>query len=208
MLQQPIELLSKNMKLTNLSRFSIVSISILLVSLSIDVGRSEAQLPSSSGCYKVRSLNNNFQSNLRFLGAIKIDLGTPRNSEGASVQMVQYRTVAGLIPQDSRVWKITQTEKGSILTTWSSNGRVNIDGSSDGKTVDLHSYRNVTHGQYWQIEPDKDGFRIRSLNNNFRDRNYRWLDGASDGRTVQLVNGTSHGTLWEIKSIGSCPARL
>ena len=39
-------------------------------------------------------------------------------------------------------------------------------------------------------------YYIRSLNNNFRDSNFRWLDAKSDGTGVGLVNGQSHGTVW------------
>lgn len=39
-------------------------------------------------------------------------------------------------------------------------------------------------------------YYIRSLNNNFRNSNFRWLDAKSDGTGVGLVNGRSHGTVW------------
>lgn len=39
-------------------------------------------------------------------------------------------------------------------------------------------------------------YYIRSLNNNFRSSNFRWLDAKSDGTGVGLVSGQSHGTVW------------
>lgn len=39
-------------------------------------------------------------------------------------------------------------------------------------------------------------YYIRSLNNNFRNANFRWLDAKSDGAGVGLVGGQSHGTVW------------
>jgi hypothetical protein len=158
----------------------------------------------SSDCYQIRSLNNNFTTDKKYLGYREINPRTPQSSEGASVQMVQYDRIPGLTSR-KRFWRITNTDKGFILTTFN-NSTVNLDGASDGKTTVFHRVGSLSHGQYWQLEPDQGAYRIRSLNNNFRDQNYRWLDGGSDGQTVSLVNGKSHGTLWEIRSMGVCPS--
>jgi hypothetical protein len=165
-----------------------------------------AQTPfRNSDCHLIRTLNNNFLTSLMYLGNRQTNGRTPQSSEGASVQIVQYDLVLGLISYTQK-WRIINTDNGYILTTRKNGGMVNIEGASNGTDVVLHSSANVTHGQYWQIEPVQGSYRIRSLNNNFRNQNYRWLDGGSDGKTVSLVNGISHGTLWEIRSTGSCPS--
>jgi hypothetical protein len=122
------------------------------VTLSIVINSSfskvYAQTPfSNSDCYLIRSLNNNLRTNPRYLGDRRTNGRTPQSSEGASVQMVQFDLVLGLIP-GTKLWKITNTDKGFILTT-RRNGTVNLDGASDGKSVVLHNSNNVTHGQYW-----------------------------------------------------------
>lgn len=53
------------------------------------------------------------------------------------------------------------------------------------------------HSNYDQLNARAAGcYYIRSLNNNFRNSNFRWLDAKSDGTRVELVNGQSHGTVW------------
>ena len=43
-------------------------------------------------------------------------------------------------------------------------------------------------------------FYIRSLNHSYQNQgNLRVLDATSNGRTVQLLRGTSHGTIWNIR---------
>ena len=73
---------------------------------------------------------------------------------------------------------------------------------SNGTTVQLVS--DASHGTFWQLEQVEGGHRMRSLNQNFRQSNFRWLDGASNGSDTKLVSGTSHGTLWELAPT-SCP---
>lgn len=186
---------SRIMKLTKIVQFSVLWVSALLVSLSLPPRQAEAQ--AAPQCYVIRSLNRNFQTDNRYLGITQVSLGTPVNSDGsATVQAIQIRDGVGL-SQKRAIWSLTPTNKGSILTTLLRSNSLNIDGASDGRRVVLNPSRNVTHGQYWQVDRDGNGYRIRSLNNNFRNSNYRWLDGASDGHTVQLSDGKSHGTLWE-----------
>jgi hypothetical protein len=61
------------------------------------------------------------------------------------------------------------------------------------------SVRNSTPN-YNQLNAKSAGcYYIRSLNNNFRNSNFRWLDGASDGRTVVIGVGQSHGTIWQLE---------
>lgn len=53
------------------------------------------------------------------------------------------------------------------------------------------------HPNYDQLGARAAGcYYIRSLNNNFRNSNFRWLDAKSDGTGVGLVSGQSHGTVW------------
>jgi hypothetical protein len=155
-----------------------------------------------SSCYVIRSLNNNFATDKRYLGARSL---MRQNSESGTFSPYGYNPA--LQSDVHRFWRVTKTPKGFLLTT-RLDGRalLNLDGASDGETVALNRISNITHGQYWQLEPDQGGYRIRSLNNNFRSQNYRWLDGKSDGRNVSIVNGKSHGTLWEIISMGVCPS--
>lgn len=160
-----------------------------------------------SDCYEIRSLNNNFATDKRYLGARSL---MRRNPESGT--FFPDGSIPALEPKSRavRFWKVTNTRKGFLLTTRASgsNGSalLNLDASSDGETLALNRIGNITHGQYWQLEPDQGAYRIRSLNNNFRSQNYRWLDGKSNGSTVSIVNGKSHGTLWEIKSMGVCPS--
>lgn len=43
-------------------------------------------------------------------------------------------------------------------------------------------------------------YYVRSLNDNFRNSNFRWLDAKSDGSRVELVSGQSHGTVWLLEA--------
>lgn len=53
------------------------------------------------------------------------------------------------------------------------------------------------HPNYSGLNPRAIGcYSIRSLNNNFRNSNFRWLDAKSGGTGVGLVSGQSHGTVW------------
>jgi hypothetical protein len=163
-----------------------------------------------SDCYEIRSLNKNFATDkryFRYLGARSL---MRQNQESGTLSAYGSIPALEAKSQHVRFWKVTNTSKGFLLTTRASgsNGSalLNLDASSDGKTLALNRIGNITHGQYWQLEPDQGAYRIRSLNNNFRSQNYRWLDGKSNGSTVSIVNGKSHGTLWEIKSMGVCPS--
>ncbi|MDM3847084.1 MAG: hypothetical protein PT120_12255 [Aphanizomenon gracile PMC649.10] len=53
------------------------------------------------------------------------------------------------------------------------------------------------HPIYSNLTPRVIGcYSIRSLNRNFRNSNFRWLDAKSDDTGVGLVSGQSHGTVW------------
>lgn len=56
---------------------------------------------------------------------------------------------------------------------------------------------SASASNYSQLNARPAGcYYIRSLNNNFRNSNFRWLDAKSDGTGVGLVSGQSHGTVW------------
>jgi hypothetical protein len=156
---------------------------------------------TSSKCYSIQSLNRNFLLNGRkYLGVNQIRDFQAELGEGATVQAIRYNSLPSLT-ESKYVWKITTTDNGSIITQQFKN----LDGANDGKTVKLVEVRRarsiITHGQYWELQNgEMGGYDIRSLNRNFRDSNYRWLDGGSDGKTVSLVNGKSQSTLWSIST--------
>lgn len=71
--------------------------------------------------------------------------------------------------------------------SWNGNGNLN---RTDIQGVQaLYGARGNSQGCFY----------VRSLNNNFRNTNFRWLDAASDGTSVGLVNGKSHGTVWQLE---------
>jgi hypothetical protein len=71
--------------------------------------------------------------------------------------------------------------------SWNGNGRLS---TTDVQGVQaLYGARGVSQGCFY----------VRSLNNNFRNANFRWLDAASNGSSAGLVNGQSHGTVWRLE---------
>jgi hypothetical protein len=72
--------------------------------------------------------------------------------------------------------------------SWNGDGKLS---ATDIQGVQaLYGARGISQGCFY----------VRSLNNNFRNTNFKWLDAASDGRSIGLVNGQSHGTVWRLEN--------
>ncbi|MCI5134418.1 MAG: hypothetical protein D3920_04945 [Candidatus Electrothrix sp. AW2] len=63
----------------------------------------------------------------------------------------------------------------------------------------LEAQFNWSGGSNDPIGTRQGCFYIRSLNNNYQ-QSHRFLDGASDKKTVKLVDGRSHGTIWDVRN--------